>query len=102
MIHPNSLLKKSEKHPNPSFRRKPDKIAGGDFGQPKAGPKGGIQGCIPQSSILLILSGSNILDPGPRLTTCRGRFRRGDETFFSKLLNEAVIPAQAGIQNSIS
>jgi hypothetical protein len=48
-------LKKTEKHPNPSFRRKPDKIAGSDFGQPKAGPKGGIQGCIPQSSILLIL-----------------------------------------------
>jgi len=25
-----------------------DKIARSDFGQPKADPKGGIQGCIPQ------------------------------------------------------
>jgi hypothetical protein len=46
------LLKKSEIHPNPSFRRKPDKIAGSEewrrdapftelrmqFGQPQAGP----------------------------------------------------------------
>jgi len=60
MIHPISLLKKSEKHPNPSFRRKPE------------------------SSLLLIFVGSNILDPG---------FRRGDETFFKKLL--ANVPPAA-------
>jgi hypothetical protein len=30
----------------------------------------------------------NYLDPGPRLTTCRGRFRRGDEGFFSSLLKK--------------
>ncbi len=29
--------------------------------------------------------GSNILAPGPRLTACRGRFRRGDGAFFIAL-----------------
>ncbi|MDH5513247.1 MAG: hypothetical protein OEY27_08570 [Gammaproteobacteria bacterium] len=38
---------------------KPDKIARSDFGQPQAGPKGGIQGCIPQSSFYRIAFGAD-------------------------------------------
>jgi hypothetical protein len=66
---------------DPSFRRKPDKIAGSDFEQPKAGPKGGIQGCIPQSSLL---NNSIFLDTAPGLQHAGTGFA-GDESFCTSL-----------------
>jgi hypothetical protein len=87
------MLKKSEKHPNPSFRHKP-------------GEAGFSRTCLTyvraaervqrvwlhpgQQQHITDFIDSNILDPGPRLTTCRGRFRRGDEEFFSNPLTALV------------